>query len=79
MVRGSWSKAEFEHIISDGIAYLIVNKGKIRDSRDFSQLWRIDFPMVRLSERRRGHKWGLMNRQYFQRKYLQILESHGLN
>jgi hypothetical protein len=60
MVRGPWSKAGFEHIISDGVSYLVVNEGKISDSPDFSQLWRIDFPMMRLSERRRGQKSGFM-------------------
>jgi hypothetical protein len=78
-VRASWSKAGFEHVLSDGASYLVVNDGKIRDSPDFSQLWRIDFPMERLSERRSRQEWGFMNRQYFQGKYLEILESHELN
>jgi hypothetical protein len=35
-VRGSGSKAGFERIISDGVSYLVVNEGKIRDPPDFS-------------------------------------------
>jgi hypothetical protein len=35
--------------------------------------------MERPSERRRGQKWGLMNPQYFQTKYLETVESHGLS
>jgi hypothetical protein len=63
----------------DGVSYLVVHEGKIRDSPDFSELWRIDFPMERLSERRRGQKWGFMNRQYFQGQHLEIFEYHGFS
>jgi hypothetical protein len=79
MLRGSWSKTGFEHIISDRVSYLVINEGKVQDSPELSQLWRIDFPMERLSERRKGQKLGFTNRQYFQGKYMEILESHGLN
>jgi hypothetical protein len=77
-VRNSWAKAGFEHCQRDGVSYLVINDGKIRDSPEFSEVWRKNFPIERLSARRRATKWGFMNRQYFKGKYLEILEGLGL-
>jgi hypothetical protein len=78
-IRASWVKAGFEYCRRDDAFYLLVNDGKIRDSPDFSEIWRMNFPVEALSTRRRNQKWGLMNQPYFKARYLKILNRQGLN
>jgi hypothetical protein len=78
-IRASWVKAGFEYCKRDGAFYLLVNDGKIRDSPEFSEIWRINFPLEALSSRRRSQEWGFMNQQYFKGRYLEILSQEGVN
>jgi hypothetical protein len=58
---------------------LLVDDGKIRDSPEFAEIWRIDFPLEGLSARRRVDKWRFMNRQFFKGRYLKILRQRGFD
>jgi hypothetical protein len=54
--RASWKKAGFECCKLDNTFQLLVNDGKIRDSPEFAEIWRINFPLEELSARRRVQK-----------------------
>jgi hypothetical protein len=64
-VRASWEKAGFEYCKLDDTSQLLVNNGGIRDSPEFAEIWRMNFPLDELSARWRVQKWGSMNRQFF--------------
>jgi hypothetical protein len=64
-VRASWKKAGFEYCKLDDTFQLLVNDGKIRDSPEFAEIWRMNFLLEWLSTRRTAQKWGLTNRQFF--------------
>jgi hypothetical protein len=78
-VRASWKKARFEYCKLDDTFQLLVNNGKIRDSPEFAEIWRMIFPLEGLSARRRVQKWGFMNRQFFKGRCLKILRQQGLD
>jgi hypothetical protein len=77
--KRAWVQAGFVYQKRDNAWHLVVNDGKTRDSPDFSELWHHNCPIEALSSRRRAQKWGFMNRQYFQGKYLKKVTRHGLN
>jgi hypothetical protein len=52
-------KAGFESCKRDDAFYLLVNDAKIRDSREFSEIWRINFPIEALLARRRQQNGNL--------------------
>jgi hypothetical protein len=64
-VRVSWKTAEFEHCKLDDTFQFLVNDGKIRDSPEFTEIWRMTFLLEGLSAWRRAIQWGFMNRQLF--------------
>jgi hypothetical protein len=78
-VRASCKKAGFEYCKLDDTFQLLVKDGKIRDSPEFAEIWRMNFPLEALSARRRVQKWGFMNRQFFKGRYLKILRHQGLD
>jgi hypothetical protein len=55
-VRASWKKAGFKYCKLDDTFQLLVNDGKIRDSLEFAEIWRMNFSLVGLSARRRVQK-----------------------
>jgi hypothetical protein len=55
-VRASWKKAGFEYCKLDDTFQLLVNNGMIRDSPEFTEIWRMNFPLEGLSARRRVQK-----------------------
>jgi hypothetical protein len=54
MVRTCWEKAGFAYMKNDGIFHLLVNDGKIPDSPEFQEGWRINYLVEELPARRRG-------------------------
>jgi hypothetical protein len=64
-VRIPWAKAGFGSVRRDGADYLWVDKGKIRASPGFVEIWQIDYPEEQLSERRRQQKRGFLNQGLF--------------
>jgi hypothetical protein len=78
-VRASWEKAGFEYCKLDDTFQLLVNDGKIRDSPEFAEIWRMNFPLEGLLARRRVQKWGFMNMQFFNGRYSKILRQQGLD
>jgi hypothetical protein len=44
-VTASWVKAGFEYCKRDGLFYLVVNDGKMRDSPDFSEILPVNYPI----------------------------------
>jgi hypothetical protein len=78
-VRTSWKKAGFEYCKLDDTFQLLVNDGKIEDSPEFTEIWRMNFPLERLSDQRRVHKRGFMNRRFCTGRYLKILGQQRLN
>jgi hypothetical protein len=54
--------------------HLLVNDGKIRESTDFLEVWRINYPLEDLSSRRREQKWGSLDIDFFTAKYRGLLE-----
>jgi hypothetical protein len=76
-VRASWKKAGFEDCKLDDIFQLLVNDGKIRDSPEFAEIWRMNCLLESPSARRRVQKWGFMNKQFFMGRYLKILRQQG--
>jgi hypothetical protein len=52
-VRDSWKKAGFEYCRLDDTSQSLVNHGKIRDSPELAEIWRMNFPLEGLSARRR--------------------------
>jgi hypothetical protein len=65
-VRSSWEKAGFGFVKRDGTYYLWVDEGKIRRCPEFCEVWQIDYPEARLSQRRRQQNWVFLNRTLFQ-------------
>jgi hypothetical protein len=78
-IRASWKKAGFEYCKLDDTFQFLVNDGKIRDSPEFAEIWRMNFALEGLSARRKVQKWRFMNRQFFNGKYLNILRQQGLD
>jgi hypothetical protein len=74
MVRGYWEKAGLEDAKTGEAFHLLVNDGKIRESTDFLEVWRINHPLGDLSSRRREQKWGCLNIDFFTAKYRGLLE-----
>jgi hypothetical protein len=72
-VRSSWEKTGFEFERRDGTWYLVVNEGKIRESPEFAEVWRVNHPEEQLSARRRQQPWGWINRQFFREKKLRTM------
>jgi hypothetical protein len=56
------------------VFHLVVNDGKIRESTDFLEVWRSDYPLEDLSSRTREQKWGCLNIAFFTAKYRGLLE-----
>jgi hypothetical protein len=63
-VRASWAKTGFEYCKREETHYLLVNDGKVREMPEFSEVWRINFPVEGLSARRRAHTCGFVNRPF---------------
>jgi hypothetical protein len=78
-LRASWKKVGFEYCKLDDAFQLLVHDGKIRDSPEFTEIWRMSFPLEGSSARRRVQKWGFMNRQFFKGRYLRIPRQQGLD
>jgi hypothetical protein len=78
-VRASWKKPGLEYCKLDDTFQLLVNDGKIRDSPEFTEIWRMYFPLEGLSAHRRVQKRGFMNRQFFKGRCLKILRQQGLD
>jgi hypothetical protein len=74
MGRSCWEKAGFEYAKMGEVFHLVVNDGKIRESSDFLEVWRINYPLEDLSCRRREQKWGCLNIDFFPAKYRGLLE-----
>jgi hypothetical protein len=70
-VRNSWGKVGFEFGFQrrDGAIYLFVHEGKIWESPEFAELWRIDDPEMKLSGCRRQQRWGWLNKWFFRVEY----------
>jgi hypothetical protein len=77
--RSPWKKAGFESCKLDDTSQLLIYNGKIRDSPEFAEIWRMTFPLEGLSARRIVRKWGFMSRQFFKGRYLKILRQQGLD
>jgi hypothetical protein len=69
-IRGSWEKAGFSYQRRDQTSYLAIDEGRIRTAPDFREIWERDFPIDSLSARRRNHKWGWLNQEFFRVEYL---------
>jgi hypothetical protein len=69
IVRSSWDKAGFAFERRDGTVYLCFRQAKLRESAEFCELWRIDYPEEKLSIRRRQQQWGWLNEPFFRVKY----------
>jgi hypothetical protein len=78
-VRASWRKGGFDYCKLDYTFQVLVNDGKIRDSLESTGIWRMTFPLERLSGRRRGQKWRFMNMQFSKGRYPKILRQQGLD
>jgi hypothetical protein len=78
-VGASWMKAGFDHCKRDEAFYLLVNDEKIRDSPEFSEIWRINFLIEALSAGRRQQKRRFMNQKYFKGAYQKIIKREGFN
>jgi hypothetical protein len=74
MVRSCWEKAGFEYAKIGEAFHLLVNDGTIRESTDFLEVWRINYPVQDLSSRRREQKWGCLTIDFFTAKYRGLLE-----
>jgi hypothetical protein len=74
MVRSCWERAGFEYAKMGEVLHLVVNDGKITESTDFLEVWRIDYPLDNLSSRRREQKWRCLNIDFFTAKYCGLLE-----
>jgi transposase len=65
-VRGSFIRAGFIYVRrADGTYSLGFDEGKIRAAPEFREVWDIDFPMHKLSTRRRNSRWGFLNENVF--------------
>jgi hypothetical protein len=51
-----------------------MNDGKIRDSPEFQEVWRIDYPVENIPARRKGAKWEFLNKEFFEGKYCGVLD-----
>jgi hypothetical protein len=78
-IRGSWEKAGFIYQRRDETFYLAVNEGRIRTAPDFREIWERDYPIGSLSARRRSHKWGWLNQEFFQIEYLSQIDVPGVS
>ena len=62
-------RAGFEYYQKDGRNYLKLNRSKIENSKNFKEVWDINYPEERLSTRRRNSKRGWINQQYFTQEF----------
>lgn len=68
-IRSSFSRAGFEYYQKNGKNYLRLNRQKIENSKNFKEVWDINYPEEKLSARRRNSKRGWINQQYFPKKF----------
>jgi hypothetical protein len=52
----------------------MLDEEEIRTAPDFREIWERNFPIDRLSARRRNQKWGRLNQEFFQVKYLKQIQ-----
>jgi transposase len=65
-VRGGFIRAGFIYTRNaDGGYVLGFDEAKIRNAPEFREVWDIDFPMHKLSPRRRTSRWGFLNENAF--------------
>jgi hypothetical protein len=64
-VRSSWEKAGFGCVRCDGIYSFWADARRIRASPESVEVWQVDYPEERLSQRRRQQKWGFLNHGLF--------------
>jgi hypothetical protein len=74
MARSCWEKARFEYAKMGQAFHLLVNDRNFRESTDFLEVWRINYPVYDLLSRRREQKWGYLNIDFFTAKYHGLLE-----
>jgi hypothetical protein len=79
MVRSCWERAGFGYAIMGETFQLLVNDGKIRESTDFLEVWRINYPLEDLSSRKREQKCGCLNIDFFTDKYRDLLKQHDVD
>jgi hypothetical protein len=58
-----WVRQEKLHLLS------VSQGGKIRRGPEFQEVWRLDYPEARLSQRRRQQKSGWLNQSFFRKEY----------
>jgi hypothetical protein len=65
-IRGSFQHAGFTYEHVPGGGYVLgFNEDKVRESAAFKEVWDIDFPLERMSARRRSSRWGFINPEPF--------------
>jgi hypothetical protein len=65
-VRGSFRHAGFNYSKHpEGYYTLVFDEHKVRTSDTFREVWAIDFPLERLSQRRQASQWGFINSEAF--------------
>jgi transposase len=65
-VRASFSRAGFVYDKApDGTYILGFDERRIRESSEFQEVWKLNYPLERLSPRRRASRWGFLNSEAF--------------
>jgi hypothetical protein len=62
MIMGWPTRAGFLYHKDSGGGYTLgFDEGRVRNSPAFREIWDVDFPLERLTARRRATQWGFMN------------------
>ena len=68
-IRSSFAKAGFVYYQKDEMNYLHLNRSKIENTKEFKEIWDINYPLEELSTRRKNQPRGWINKQYFSKKF----------
>jgi hypothetical protein len=75
ILRGAWRQTGFEYENRNTTTYLSIIEGRIRESRNFREIWMFDHHESQLSARRQKQKWGWINEHKFRKKERTVLRA----
>ena len=73
-IRAAFEHTGFSYFLEDNVFYLKVEEDKIKNFKEFKEIWEINYPEENLSERRRNQRWGWINKDYFPAEFLENLQ-----